>query len=77
MPFFAVRNGRIESIKMEFNLVEGCNYSCSECSHFSPHLRAKRAVLRDFAADVNALKDVYRVRRFRLWAASRFSTLRS
>ena len=54
MPFFAVRNGRIESIKMEFNLVEGCNYSCSECSHFSPHLRAKRAVLRDFAADVNA-----------------------
>jgi Radical SAM superfamily/4Fe-4S single cluster domain len=65
MPFFAVKNGRIESIKMEFNLVEGCNYSCSECSHFSPHLRAKRAVLQDFAADVNALKDVYRVRRFR------------
>jgi hypothetical protein len=50
---------------MEFNLVEGCNYGCRECSHFSPHLRAKRADLETFEVDLRALGDVYRVRRFR------------
>lgn len=65
MPPFTVRNDRIQSVKMEFNLVEGCNYSCVECSHFSPHLRAVPAQLESFATDVRALREVYRVRRFR------------
>lgn len=65
MPFVSVRDGRVQSIKLEFNLVQHCNYSCAECSHFSPHLKAQQAALDTFARDLNALQKVYRVQRFR------------
>ena len=65
MPYVKTSNGRIESIKMEFNLVENCNYACKECSHFSPYMPVRRADLTTFETDVSALSDVYHVRRFR------------
>jgi organic radical activating enzyme len=65
MPFVEQRTGRIESIKLEFNIVQHCNYACAECSHFSPHLAAGRADLDSFRRDLEALARVYHVGRFR------------
>ena len=65
MPFVAVKNDIIHSIKMEFNLSFHCNLSCAECSHNSPYLRPKLASLNSFRHDIRALEKVYRVGRFR------------
>jgi len=65
MPFVTISDGRIRSIKMEFNVVENCNYRCQECSHFSPYLAVRRADLDVFRRDIEALANVYRVGRFR------------
>jgi hypothetical protein len=65
MPFVTVKNGIIQSIKMEFNLNLHCNYSCAECSRNSPHLRPRFASLAKFKKDVRALEKVYHVQRFR------------
>jgi organic radical activating enzyme len=65
MPFVRGVDGRIESIKMEVNLVQHCNYGCQECSHFSPHLRAGAADVETFRRDLDALALVYHVGRFR------------
>ena len=65
MPFVSVRDGRIRSVKLEFNLVDHCNFSCAECSHFSPHLPKSQADLASFERDLRALAEVYAVDRFR------------
>ncbi len=65
MPFVTSAAGRVQSIKIEYNLVDGCNYSCRECSHYSPFMAHKSADLEAFDADVRALEPVYHVRRFR------------
>ena len=65
MPFVSEANGKIQSIKLEFNLAEHCNYSCAECSHLSPYMRPRLAALESFERDLRALAAVYHVRRFR------------
>lgn len=65
MPFFDVRDGRILSIKLEFNLSFHCNFSCADCSHVSPHLKRNSASLEQFRRDISALSKVYHVSRFR------------
>jgi hypothetical protein len=65
MPFVATRDQRIRSVKLEYNAVRHCNYACTECSHFSPHMRAGRADPAQFGIDVDTLADVLRVGRFR------------
>ena len=65
MPFVTSAAGRVQSIKIEYNLVDGCNYTCRECSHFSPFMAHKSADLEAFDADLRALEPVYHVRRFR------------
>lgn len=65
MPFVSVDHGVIKAIKLEFNLTAHCNYSCAECSHLSPHMAVGSASLEHFKRDVEALKHVYRVKRFR------------
>ena len=64
MPFVEVADGRIQSLKLEFNLSFHCNFSCSNCSHLSPHLAKSSASLDQFRRDVSALAKVYHVRRF-------------
>lgn len=65
MPFVSLRGGRIQSVKLEYNLVDHCNYTCADCSHFSPWLAPRRAALDVFRRDLAALSEVYHVRRFR------------
>ena len=65
MPFVTSAADRVQSIKIEYNLVDGCNYSCRECSHFSPFMAHKSADLGAFDADLRALEAAYHVRRFR------------
>jgi Radical SAM superfamily len=65
MPFVTVKDGRIQSEKLEYNVVEHCNYSCDECSHLSPYLPRRFPEFGDFQRDLTALARVYRVRRFR------------
>lgn len=65
MPFIKVKNGKIRSAKLEFNLVAHCNYSCAECSHLSPYMKISNASIDSFKRDIGALSEVYRVKRFR------------
>jgi organic radical activating enzyme len=65
MPFITVADGLIRSSKLEFNLAAHCNFSCAECSHFSPHLAPTLADYDTFVRDLGALAKVYRVKRFR------------
>jgi organic radical activating enzyme len=65
MPSVFVANGKIVSLKIEYNLTEHCNYSCAECSHFSPYLAKKESALSTFVRDLEALAKVLRVYRFR------------
>lgn len=65
MPFVQLRDGRIQSVKLEYNLVDHCNYACEDCSHLSPWLRPRKAGLESFRADLAALARVYHVRRLR------------
>jgi len=65
MPFVEIVDNKIHSAKLEYNLVDHCNLSCSNCSHFSPHLKSKYAQLETFKCDLEALARVYKVTRFR------------
>jgi hypothetical protein len=65
MPFVMVRDGKIRADKLEYNVVEHCNYSCDECSHFSPYLPRRLPDFDVFRHDLAALARVYRVRMFR------------
>jgi len=65
MPFVALKNGRIYSHKIEYNLVDHCNFSCDECSHLSPFMASRKQDLEQFVEDLSRLAQVYRVRRFR------------
>jgi len=65
MPVVIVTKGRILAEKLEYNLVDHCNLSCRECSHFSPFLRAHALPLATFVRDLTRLAEVYRVRRLR------------
>lgn len=65
MPFASLKNGRIYSHKIEYNLVDHCNFSCDECSHFSPFMSTNKQELGQFVEDLSRLAQVYRVRRFR------------
>jgi hypothetical protein len=57
--------GKIVSLKVEYNLTEHCNYGCDECSHFSPYLTKKESSLSTFERDLEALAGVLRLYRFR------------
>jgi len=65
MPYVTVRDGIIHSRKIEYNLVDHCNFSCGECSHLSPHMKTASVSLTTFEADIKRLATVYRVERFR------------
>ncbi|MGI9205027.1 MAG: radical SAM protein [Woeseiaceae bacterium] len=65
MPFFSLENGRIISQKIEYNLVDHCNFSCDECSHSSPFMAKRSQSLEQFTTDLSRLAQVYRVQRFR------------
>ncbi len=65
MPSVSVSEGKIVSLKIEYNLTEHCNYGCAECSHFSPYLAKKESSLATFVHDLEALAKVLRVYRFR------------
>jgi organic radical activating enzyme len=65
VPFVSTIAGRIHSDKLEYNLVDHCNFSCDECSHFSPYLKQHALPLDTFVKDLRRLAEVYRVRRFR------------
>lgn len=65
MPFVSVKNGKIHSAKLEYNLAEHCNFSCDECSHLSPYMPVRYADLEVFRRDLKALNEVYHVGRFR------------
>jgi len=65
MPFFTLKNNKIHSIKLEFNLTSHCNFSCAECSHFSPHMKPVFSEIDNFKHDLNLLNKVYHVQRFR------------
>jgi hypothetical protein len=65
MPFASVTDGRIVAPKLEYNVVEHCNYSCDQCSHFSPYLRQGFPALASFERDLGALAPLYHVGRFR------------
>lgn len=65
MPFVSVKQGKIQSVKIEFNLAEHCNFSCDECSHLSPYMPTRTASLDTFKRDLDALGAVYHVGRFR------------
>lgn len=65
MPRVTMSNGKINSLKLEYNLTEHCNYGCDECSHFSPYMAKKSSSLPAFERDLRALSAVLRVNRFR------------
>lgn len=65
MPFVSIKDGKIRSIKIEYNLAEHCNFSCDECSHLSPYMPVRYAEIDTFKRDLTALAQVYRVGRFR------------
>ncbi|MDH3453305.1 MAG: 4Fe-4S cluster-binding domain-containing protein [Gammaproteobacteria bacterium] len=65
MPYVQTQNGKIQSPKLEYNLVDHCNFSCDECSHFSPFLRTHAQEFESFEKDLARLAQVYRVARFR------------
>lgn len=65
MPFVTVKDGKIHSIKIEYNIVDHCNFSCDDCSHLSPWLSPKASALDVFKRDLATLEKVYHVRRFR------------
>lgn len=65
MPFVSIVAGRIVSDKLEYNLVDHCNFACDECSHFSPFLKRHALPLETFVKDLRRLSEVMRVRRFR------------
>ena len=65
MPFVRVKDGRIHSAKIEYNLAEHCNFSCDECSHLSPYMPVRYSSLETFRTDLAALAQAYHVGRFR------------
>jgi GTP 3',8-cyclase len=65
VPYFTVEKGRIHTVKLEYNVVSHCNFSCSDCSQFSPYSPVEYSSLTSFIADLIALEKVYHVRRFR------------
>lgn len=65
MPYVTVRDGKIHSRKLEYNLVEHCNFSCAECSHMSPHMQTASVPLDAFESDIKRLATVYHVERLR------------
>jgi GTP 3',8-cyclase len=65
MPFVTEKAGLLHGHKLEYNLVDHCNLSCRECSHFSPYLRKYSASIESFERDLSRLAEVYRVHRFR------------
>ena len=65
MPVVAEKDGRIASLKLEYNLTEHCNYGCAECSHLSPYMMRRESGLDVFTRDVAALAEVMRVHRLR------------
>jgi GTP 3',8-cyclase len=65
MPHVSIKNERIVSQKIEYNLAEHCNFSCDECSHLSPFMPVSTQGLRQFIVDLRRLSSVYHVHRFR------------
>ena len=65
MFYYTIKNQKIHSSKLEFNLTEHCNYCCNECSHFAPYMQPKYASYNVFKKDINALGKVFQVYRFR------------
>ena len=65
MPFIESSGSKLRSAKLEYNVVEHCNYSCRECSHFSPHMAVRMSNVEVFTRDLTALASVYHVDRFR------------
>jgi len=65
VPFVDERGGRLQGIKLEFNLSFHCNYACAHCSHQSPYQERSLAELDHFRRDVQWLEQVYHVQRFR------------
>ena len=67
MPFVSVKNGRIHSQEIEFNLVDHCNFSCDESSQFSPFMTTRKQDFSQFKVDLLRLAEVYRATRFRFF----------
>lgn len=65
MPVVKRENGKVRTVKIEYNLTEHCNYGCSQCNHMSPYMRRKMSSLETFKRDLKALAEVMRVVRFR------------
>lgn len=65
MPRVTQSGDKINSLKLEYNLTEHCNYACNDCSHFSPYMPRKSSSLATFERDLRALAKVIRVNRFR------------
>jgi organic radical activating enzyme len=65
MTFIKEIGGRLHGHKLEYNLADHCNLSCSECSHMSPYLPKRFEPFETFERDLNRLAEVYRVQRFR------------
>jgi organic radical activating enzyme len=65
MPYVDTKDAKIRGAKLEYNLVDHCNFACAECSHMSPHVATSSRSLEQFRADLTALSAVYSVRRFR------------
>ena len=65
MPIINRRDGKLFSMKLEYNLTEHCNYGCNECSHFSPHMPRGQSNIATFTRDLASLSQVMQVYRFR------------
>lgn len=65
MPLLAAQGDHLFLRKLEYNVVEHCNFSCAECSHFSPYLPPAFSEITEFRRDVLALTPVLRIKRFR------------
>lgn len=65
MPLVAVQGEYLFLRKLEYNVVEHCNFSCAECSHFSPYMSPAFSEIDEFRRDVLALTPVLRIKRFR------------
>ena len=63
---YVVRNGKIESLALEINVVEHCNLACRSCSHLSPVVRPALVDNEQLERDLHILAKHYHVGQVRL-----------